>query len=246
LTLSGCTKLICKRQIQENKGLQSALSVMETRVGKREAERDAWKDEADLVSAENVKLQAGLREAVGARLALEARAVDVSVLLDKKEAERERLQKLIDLWGGQGGMETRLDPEGVILLLKNKILFDPGKIELKDEARNALGKTIVTVLRENPAQNIRIYGHTDGVPITASRWDDLHHLSAMRAHVVMKHLASKGISPRRMHIAGMGPNVPVVQPAKPKDDVPENRRVEILLLSESGRSLLGDIIEAFE
>lgn len=246
LALSGCTKLMCKDQIRQNKSLVDTIASMRSTVREREEESRAWKAEADLRNGENLKLQADLQKAIEEKLALDARNDDVRRLLDDAEAAKEGLQRLLDTLGLGPDGTVRIGPGGVYLQLPNQILFDSGKIELKAEARKALDATILVVLRENPAQNIRIDGHTDGVPITASRWEDLHHLSAMRAHAVMKHLASKGISPGRMHIAGMGPNAPLVAPAKPQDDVPENRRVEILLLTESGRSLLGDIMDAFD
>jgi chemotaxis protein MotB len=131
------------------------------------------------------------------------------------------------------GMSIEERPEGNFIVIENSILFESGEIELSDPARQTLSNTVVGYLqdrlREHPEQQIRIDGHTDGEPISASGWKSNYHLAAMRAHSVMAYLASQGIPTSNMYIVGFGPNSPRVEPPEPTAPVAENRRVEILV-----------------
>jgi chemotaxis protein MotB len=154
------------------------------------------------------------------------------------EERKQRVQELRELVKNISGMSVESRDEGDFIVIENKILFPSGKITLTDEARKALDASVVGYLKEhlqkNAAQQVRIDGHTDGEPISASGWEDNYHLAAMRAHSVMQHLVSKGIPKQQMYIVGFGPNRPRVEPEKPTASVPENRRVEILMVPERG------------
>jgi len=157
------------------------------------------------------------------------------------QAREERLLKLKKLVENIQGMTVDRRAEGDFIVIDNNILFDAGKIDLSEAARQVLDSTVVTYIKDdvraNPNQQIRIDGHTDGEPITHSNWQSNHHLAAMRAHAVMKHLASRGIPSVNMYIAGFGPNQPKVTPPTPTAAMPENRRVEILLVRSPRRSI---------
>ena len=117
-------------------------------------------------------------------------------------------------------------------------------IKVLDKAKKSLD-SIAQYLKDQTTQQIRIDGHTDGVPIKFSGWMDNYHLSAMRAHAVMKYLKARGISDERMYIAGFGANRPMVQPKKKTDPVGKNRRVEILLVAETGGNI-EEILKKFQ
>ncbi len=157
------------------------------------------------------------------------------------QQERQELQKLVrDLSGFS--VETR--QEGNFIVVENQILFGLGEAELTDEARKALD-SVADYLKERPGVTIRVDGHTDGVPIRQSGWEDNYHLSAMRAHSVMQYLVERGVRAERMWIAGFGPSKPRVEPEEPTQPVAENRRVEILLVPETARSI-EEILEGFQ
>jgi flagellar motor protein MotB len=118
-----------------------------------------------------------------------------------------------------------------VMVMENEILFPSGSHELTDDAKRGLNQ-LAGRLAEVPNATIRIDGHTDGEPIRASadkyssNWD----LAAERAESVRAYLAENGLDSSRTFIAGFGPTVPRVEPPAPDAAVPENRRVEILLL----------------
>jgi len=147
---------------------------------------------------------------------------------DKLQEQRQELEKLVKNLSGVG---VRSGKQGNYIVLEDKILFELGKAQLSEGAKDTLD-SILDYLKKKPEQEIRIDGHTDGVPIKKTNWEDNYHLAAMRAHAVFDYLASKGIDPKRMHVAGFGPNEPRVDPPQPTAPVKKNRRVEILLMPE--------------
>jgi chemotaxis protein MotB len=165
-------------------------------------------------------------------------------LNEEKAAREKQVQELRALVRDMAGVSIESRPEGDFIVIQNEILFDLGKVDLNEKAREALDKTVVAYLKQHPDQLIRIDGHTDGVPIQHSPWESNYHLAAMRALSVMKYLASKGIPEKNMYVVGYGPNKPAVQPPKPDAAVAKNRRVEILLVPR-GQKTIEQILDSF-
>lgn len=227
LGLSGCTtiqKWVAGDIINER---DSLLKVRD----KLQDERDAITKEAGLLAAENSALKKGLSASQIENAKLAALADKVKKALADKEAEKRRLQKLV---ATVAGVDVRTGEDGSFIVMENRILFAAGKVELEPGAREAIDETVYAYMKQHPDQKVRIDGHTDGVPITHSSWKSNHHLAAMRACAVMDYLVSKGIPAKRIYIAGMGPNTPLVKPPTTTADMPENRRVEVLLIPEAG------------
>ncbi|MCB9847679.1 MAG: OmpA family protein [Phycisphaeraceae bacterium] len=117
--------------------------------------------------------------------------------------------------------------------LKSDLTFASGSAELTASARSGL-QQLAQILTGADASNydLMIVGHTDNVPISNPATRKSHptnmHLAAHRAISVQEALASFGMSPTRMEIAGWGEYRPVVaNPAK--GGAAANRRVEIFL-----------------
>lgn len=105
------------------------------------------------------------------------------------------------------------------------IKFDSGKDVLKPESYSII-KEIAQVLKDNPAVNIKIVGHTD------SDGDDNSNLSLSkkRADAVKKSLEKDfGIDAARMQTDGKGESQPVGD-NKTAQGKAENRRVEFIKL----------------
>lgn len=104
------------------------------------------------------------------------------------------------------------------------IYFDTGSAALKPESNAALS-IIATYLKEQPAQNFYIVGHTDDT----GRYDFNMNLSRNRAASVVNALINTySISAARLKASGVGPLSPL---ASNKNEVNrrKNRRVEIVL-----------------
>jgi chemotaxis protein MotB len=118
------------------------------------------------------------------------------------------------------------------LTFVDKILFDTGKVEVKERGKELLLEIAVT-LNEDKGHNISVEGHTDNVPIgklLKERFPSNWELSAARAAAVVRFLQEEsGLEPERLSASGYGYFRPVES-----NDTPEgrsqNRRIEIILV----------------
>lgn len=114
-------------------------------------------------------------------------------------------------------------PEGVALVLTEKLLFPPNGYTLSDAAKTLLG-AISQVFALTEA-DVNIAGYTDSAP--AQDPDNLT-LSGLRAMSVLEYFLSLGAPDRRFSVAGYGPFWPIADNDTPEGQA-KNRRVEILL-----------------
>jgi outer membrane protein OmpA-like peptidoglycan-associated protein len=104
-----------------------------------------------------------------------------------------------------------------------KVLFDFDKAELKPEARRQLG-VVLQALREQPALQVQIVGHTDSVGS-----DDYNlRLSQRRAESVATYLGQQGVPRQNIKADWRGEREPVASNATAAGRA-QNRRVEITL-----------------
>lgn len=121
--------------------------------------------------------------------------------------------------------------EGVILTIKDIILFDSGSADIKVKANELLEK-LSPLLGDN-ARDVRVEGHTDNVPLkSTSKYDDNWELSTARATRVASFIINnKFVDASKISVAGYSEYRPVA-----KNDTLENksknRRVDIVLLSD--------------
>lgn len=123
------------------------------------------------------------------------------------------------------------DERGVILQLKDSILFQTGESKLKPESKDILNK-INTLLKSVP-NSIVVEGHTDNVPIHNSQYDSNWDLSTARAVTVVRYfIEEKRENPSRFSASGYGEYKPLV--ANNSDDNRlKNRRVNILIVANN-------------
>ncbi|MEK7656711.1 MAG: OmpA family protein [Elusimicrobiota bacterium] len=117
--------------------------------------------------------------------------------------------------------------KSVRMNLKDGILFDSGKAELKEEALPVL-KTIATEM-VSLKNEIRVEGHTDTVPIRGKRFGSNWELSMARAYAVVRRMQEFGVAPGRLSGIGYGEHRPIGDNATAEGRA-KNRRIEITLL----------------
>ncbi|MEQ1920484.1 MAG: flagellar motor protein MotB, partial [Elusimicrobiota bacterium] len=116
--------------------------------------------------------------------------------------------------------------------LVDRILFDSGKAEVKDDGRTVLDK-VGGILVTLKGKDIRIEGHTDDRPITGellAKYPSNWELSTARATAVARYLQDRAkVDPTSLVATGYGKFRPVAS-----NDTPEsralNRRIEIVLV----------------
>ncbi len=122
--------------------------------------------------------------------------------------------------------------KGVVYIdISDKLLFNTGKYNVTEKAKNVLGK-VATVLNTYPDIEFMVEGHTDNVPIHNGCMEDNWDLSVKRATSVVRLLQKDyGITPLRMTAAGHGEYLPIAS-----NDTPENRainrRTRIIILPQ--------------
>lgn len=126
-------------------------------------------------------------------------------------------------------------PGATMIAIEGSVLFNPGKVEVRSEAKRTLDDIASTIRQRYPNQEVYVYGHTDDTPIKKSGWKDNYELSAQRALAVVRDLQSKGINPERLVAAGCGEYRPKV-PGSSESARKANRRVEIFVLDEGVRT----------
>jgi chemotaxis protein MotB len=119
--------------------------------------------------------------------------------------------------------------DGFIISLAGNALFDSGKADLRPD-----GLLLLDALAQGLqplANEVRIEGHTDNIPITTALYPSNWELSSARATNVARYLGEHGnVAPTRLIAAGFGENRPVA-PNETRDGRARNRRVDIVVLS---------------
>lgn len=121
------------------------------------------------------------------------------------------------------------DSRGIIIQLRDNILFESGSADIKENSKQILEKISTLILRFN--NEIIIEGHTDNVPIHNARFDSNWELSSARAINVLKYFVNaKKVDPFRVSAHGYGEYKPVM-PNDTAQNRAANRRVNILIVT---------------
>jgi chemotaxis protein MotB len=128
-----------------------------------------------------------------------------------------------------GNLFVSMEDRGVVVTVLDRVLFAPGRAELKTGSIETLDKVAEVLQGEAQGHVIYIEGHTDNVPIRASTWKSNWELSTARATEVIHYFTEyKGIDPVRLAATGYGEYQPVVSNETPEGRM-KNRRVEIVI-----------------
>jgi chemotaxis protein MotB len=117
------------------------------------------------------------------------------------------------------------------VVLVDRILYDPGSLEVSEEGKKLL-LTLADTFRKEKQYHIVVEGHSDNLPLSErlkrnypTNWE----LSAARAASVVRFLEWKGgIEPERLSLRAYSYHRPVASHAT-EEGRRQNRRIEILL-----------------
>lgn len=197
-----------------NDELRSALQDCSNSLDARDATIAATRTSLESANAELQRLWARVSE------------LDPMMLpQDADEALRELAASHPDL--------LQYDDQHGMIRFASDLTFDLGSDVVRSQAADALNVIAEVFNSDELAEfEIQIVGHTDNVPIgkpeTRAKHPTNRHLSVHRAISVERVLASAGVDPQRMSVAGWGEMRPIVaNPAK--GGAAPNRRVEIFI-----------------
>ncbi|AEP01158.1 flagellar motor protein MotB [Heyndrickxia coagulans] len=132
----------------------------------------------------------------------------------------------------EGKFETSLTGEGLLITIRDNVLFDSGKAEVrKEDIKTA--KALSNLLVMDPPRSIIVSGHTDNVPIHNSVFQSNWDLSVMRATNFLKIiLENKNLNPKYFSAKGYGEYHPIAS-NDTQGGRAKNRRVEVLILPKN-------------
>lgn len=148
----------------------------------------------------------------------------------KREAIYKKVKGFIDSNKLKDTIDVKKDSRGIIMELKDNILFDVGKADIKETSKPILDK--INLLIKTFPNDIIVEGHTDNVPIHTDKYPSNWELSTQRAVNVLKYFVQiKGQNPKRFQAAGYGEYRPIA-PNNNYVNRTQNRRVNILIVGE--------------
>ena len=184
-----------------------------------------------LLTADGEVLGAQLAEAKAKLVASDEEIARCREALSSANAKADALQggiaktqeagKPVAGWEQQG--------EAAMKSLPERVLFEPGKADLKNEAFAHLNRIVDEIRQNFPGHEIYVMGHTDSDPIRKSGWKDNLALSLQRAATVTRYLVKQGLNAKQIVTAGAGEFRPVAANTTNSGKA-SNRRVEFLVL----------------
>ena len=216
-----------------NADLQQSLaankSALTQKVSDLIKDRDSLAQKANDQASQIADLQKKAAAADAARAAAEAAK---AAELDKAKKSYDDLQAGLKSEIAAGEIKITQLQGKLTVNLVDRILFDSGKAEIKDDGRKVLDK-VGGILNTVTDKNIRIEGHTDNKPIVGdllAKYPSNWELSTARATAVARYLQDHDkVDATRLVAAGYGEFHPVAA-----NDTAEsralNRRIEIVLV----------------
>ncbi len=144
----------------------------------------------------------------------------------------EQIKKNLDKYAADNGVQTTLvssiEERGLVVSIKDTLLFDSGSAVVTPKAHEILNKISKVLLVA--ANYIKIEGHTDNVPINTSQFPSNWELSVIRATNVLQIMAGEGkISSDRLSATGYGEYRSIASNGEDAGRA-KNRRVDLVIL----------------
>lgn len=186
------------------------IAELKRRLGSLDAERSGTSSE--LASAKRT-----MEDLKRAQAQAEARAAQFRKLV-------EQFRKMTE----SGKLKVEIRDNRMIVSLGDRILFDPGKKDLKKEGAETL-QQVTEILKEVKERDFQVAGHTDNAPIRSPKFRSNWDLSTARAVEVVNFMVKSGMEANRLSAAGYADQAPIESNDTP-DGRMKNRRIEITLM----------------
>lgn len=143
----------------------------------------------------------------------------------KKDTEVLSKEQLKNL---QENLDIKITERGIVIGVEEKLLFQSGQADLKDEAASLL-EIVFNTISKIP-NHVVIEGHTDSIPIKSSKFPSNWELSAARAASVARYFEDIDTElVKRVSIAGYADTKPKANNSTVQGRS-ANRRVDIIIL----------------
>lgn len=131
------------------------------------------------------------------------------------------------------GIVVKKEPRGLLIRLKDAVLFDAGSDIIKTRANKVLDE--LAFVLKTCDNDIKIEGHTDNIPIKNDKFPSNWELSTSRATNILRYFVSKNrVNPSRFSAAGYGEYIPITENSNIYGRS-INRRVDIIILNSASK-----------
>jgi len=129
------------------------------------------------------------------------------------ELQLQQIKKRLEKYSQQNNLEDvinlEINPKGLVISLSEKLMFDSGKADIYDEAKNILAEISKEII--DIPNSVRIEGHTDSVPIHNEKFPSNWELSTTRATNIARFLIENlNFPPDRISAGGYSKYHPAV------------------------------------
>jgi len=210
-----------ERSTQLREAIQTAFQEMGVNAPAKAPASTAW-------SAREQNLRV---DSLGKRLPQRPGLSDVNHKPEDFAAIQKELEKLLSPEIKRREVGLRLEPDGLIISLREIGFFDSGSAQIKPQAVGTIHRVASFLGNRNCA--LRIEGHTDNVPIHTASFASNWELSTARATTLVKLLIeNEGFAPERLSAAGYGEFHPVAENSSTAGQQ-MNRRVDIVVVPQA-------------
>lgn len=184
----------------------------------------------------NAQLEKEVRQQAETLQGLNAEIARLNNELDRALGSRDDLAAakgmLSDILSSEilsGDVQLSLQSRGLVVLVLERLLFDPGKAQIRPAAENFLQRMSDVLGGTLRGYSVSIEGHTDNQSLTGSAWRSNWELSAARAMEILNYwVEATGCDPSRLSASGYGEFHPIADNRDPSGRL-INRRMEIVI-----------------
>lgn len=150
------------------------------------------------------------------------------IVPDKVREMYDKVNEYVSHMNLDAKVTVTANKRGVFVDIKEAILFEPGKAELKNSGILVLNE--LEGLINNFDNELVIEGHTDNIPMKSNLYPSNWELSTARAVTVVRYLSEiENVKPNRLSAVGYGEYRPI-SPNDTTENRSGNRRVNILII----------------
>ena len=198
------------------------LADQKIQIARTAATEEQMRRQVDELAQKREQLRLRARSTVADRATARAEAAEADATAARRELEQARARaEQIEI--EFQSVQARETERGLILTMRDDVLFAVDSAELQPGARDALDE-VARFLKEYPDRALAIEGHTDDTGSDAYN----QSLSTRRAESVARELERDGVPRARIDVRGFGESKPIA----PNDNAAgrqQNRRVEIVV-----------------
>lgn len=137
------------------------------------------------------------------------------------------VQEFLSSHGIEGEVQVYRAEQGVLLELRDHLLFDSGRADIRLDGVALLNK--LGELFSQLPNEVTVEGHTDNIPIRTAEYPTNWELSGARAARVVRYFVEiRGLDPKRFAFTGYGEFRPV-EPNTTANSRARNRRVVFVI-----------------